>query len=151
MKKETVVALTGSFEAHAQQTENGVEYWLARDLQHLLGYAEWRNFSTAISRAKTACEVSGHLIADHFVGVTKLVDIGSGSAREIDDIMLTRYACYLVAQNGDPQISRRALARGWRLSARLWDSPQMAQMAADEGCVCAYLRSSAKSAAKKTA
>ena len=111
MKSETVATLTGSFEAHAQQTENGVEYWLARDLQHLLGYTEWRNFSTAISRAKTACEVSGHAIADHFVGVTKLVDIGSGTSREIEDILLTRYACYLVAQNGDPKKEEIAFAQ----------------------------------------
>ncbi len=83
MKTELVQALTANFEAHAQQTEGGVEYWLARDLQHLLGYTEWRNFNnTAISKAKTACEVSGHLASDHFVGVNKMVDLGSGSQRE---------------------------------------------------------------------
>ena len=74
MKTELVHSLTETFEGHAQQTESGIEYWLARDLQHLLGYGEWRNFNnTAISKAKTACEVSGHLASDHFVGVTNMV------------------------------------------------------------------------------
>jgi len=112
MKRELVQALTSTFEAHAQQTDNGVEYWLARDLQHLLGYAEWRNFSnTAISKAKTACEISGHAVADHFVDVNKMVDLGSGSQREVDDLMLTRYACYLIAQNGDPRKPEIAFAQ----------------------------------------
>ncbi|MEO5936696.1 MAG: hypothetical protein ABIP81_05740 [Terriglobales bacterium] len=79
MKTEMIQTLTTTFEAHAQQTESGIEYWLARDLQHLLGYDEWRNFNTAVSKAKTACEVSGHGVADHFVGVNKMVDLGSGS------------------------------------------------------------------------
>lgn len=79
MKSELVQTLTLTFEGHAQQTENGVEYWLARDLQHLLGYTEWRDFLTVISKAKTACEVSGHPPSDHFVEVNKMVDIGSGT------------------------------------------------------------------------
>jgi len=94
MKSDQVITLTTTFEGHAQRTEDGVEYWLARDLQHLLGYAEWRNFhQTAISKAKTACEVSGHQVLDHFADVGKMVDLGSSSQRQIDDIMLTRYAC----------------------------------------------------------
>ena len=111
METEMIHTLTATFEAHAHQTENRVEFWLARDLQHLLGYAEWRNFSTVISKAKTACEVSGHPIGDHFVDVNKMVDIGSESRREIDDIMLTRYACYLIAQNGDPRKPEIAFAQ----------------------------------------
>lgn len=111
MKHETVVSLTETFESHAQETDTGIEFWLARDLQHLLGYAEWRNFNTAISKARTACEVAGHHILDHFVDVNKMVDLGSGSQREIDDIMLTRLACYLIAQNGDPRKQQIAFAQ----------------------------------------
>lgn len=111
MKTEIVQTLTDTFEANAQKTDGGIEFWLARDLQHLLGYAEWRNFTTAVSKAKTACEVSGHPISDHFVAVTKMVDLGSGSQREVDDIMLTRYACYLIAQNGDPKKQEIAFAQ----------------------------------------
>lgn len=110
MKHELIVELTGTFEAHAQEA-GGVEFWLARDLQHLLGYKEWRNFVSVINRAKTACEVSDHPIGNHFVDANKMVDLGSGSTREVDDILLTRYACYLVAQNGDPKKKEIAFAQ----------------------------------------
>ncbi len=111
MKKDLILSLTQNFEAHAQQTDAGVEFWLARDLQHLLGYSKWDNFLNVVSKARTACEVSGHVTADHFADVGKMVDLGSGSQREVDDIMLTRYACYLVAQNGDPRKQEIAFAQ----------------------------------------
>lgn len=112
MKTELIEQLTGNFEAHAQRTEVGVEYWLARDLQYLLGYSEWRNFSSGvISKAKIACEVSKHAVVDHFVDVNKMVDLGSGSQRSVDDLMLTRYACYLIAQNGDTRKEPIAFAQ----------------------------------------
>lgn len=111
MKTDLIQTLTASFEAHAQQTDSGIEFWLARDLQHLLGYAKWDNFLNVVSKAKTACEVSGHQATDHFADVGKMVDLGSGSQREVDDIMLTRYACYLIAQNGDPKKSEIAFSQ----------------------------------------
>ena len=111
MKTEIIQSLTSTFEASAQQTEDGVEYWLARDIQHLLGYSKWENFLNVVSKAKTACEVSGHQVSDHFPDVRKMVDLGSGSQREVEDIMLTRYACYLIAQNGDPKKQEIAFAQ----------------------------------------
>jgi len=111
MKTDLIYNLTESFEAHAQETEGGIEFWLARDLQHLLGYSKWDNFLNVVSKAKTACEISEHTIKDHFADVGKMVDLGSGSQREVDDIMLTRYACYLIAQNGDPRKQDIAFAQ----------------------------------------
>ncbi|MES2999901.1 MAG: DNA damage-inducible protein D [Pseudomonadota bacterium] len=111
MKTELIHTLTTSFEGHARQTEGGVEFWLARDIQQLLGYTKWDNFLNVVFKAKTACEVSGHDVADHFADVGKMVDLGSGSQREVDDIMLTRYACYLIAQNGDPKKQEIAFAQ----------------------------------------
>jgi DNA-damage-inducible protein D len=113
MKMDQIVALTETFEGHAQQTEAGVEYWLARDLQHLLGYGKWDNFLNVVSKAKMACEISGGTVADHFADVGKMVDLGSGSQREVDDMMLTRYACYLIAQNGDPKKQEIAFAQAY--------------------------------------
>lgn len=111
MKTEIIQSLTTNFEAHAQRTDQGVEFWLARDIQHLLGYSKWENFLNVLNKAKTACEVSGHVIENHFPDVRKMVDLGSGSQREVDDLMLTRYACYLIAQNGDPRKPEIAFAQ----------------------------------------
>lgn len=111
MKRELVQTLTATFEAHAQKTETGVEYWLARDLQHLLGYDEWRNFTAVLSRARTACDTSGHPAGDHFVDVNKTIQMPKGAVREVPDLMLTRYACYLTAQNGDPRKPEIAFAQ----------------------------------------
>ncbi|MEI6639855.1 MAG: BRO family protein [Chlorobium sp.] len=111
MKPEVIQSLTTTFESCVQKTENGVEYWLARDLQHLLGYGEWRNFSAVISKAKTACEVSDHAATDHFVDVNKTISMPKTAEKEVLDIILIRYACYLIAQNGDPRKQEIAFAQ----------------------------------------
>ena len=112
MKKEIVIQLNKTFEESAY-TQKGVEYWMARELQKLLDYTDWRNFLLVIDKAKIACSKSRQIIADHFVDVNKMVKLGSGSERQIDDIMLTRYACYLIAQNGDPRKEQIAFAQSY--------------------------------------
>jgi DNA-damage-inducible protein D len=112
MDKEIVARLHSSFEEMVHtEPQTGVEYWLARDLQGLLGYTQWRSFEAVIQKAITACENSGYDPKDHFARARKMVDLGSGATREIDDIALSRYACYLIAQNGDPAKEQIAFAQ----------------------------------------
>lgn len=110
MKKEMIKKMYGSFEEAAMHIE-GVECWSARDLQVLLGYSKWENFTKVIEKAKEACRNSGHNVADQFPDVGKLIKGGKGSERQIDDYYLTRYACYLIAQNGDPKKEQIAFAQ----------------------------------------
>ncbi|MDO9319769.1 MAG: DNA damage-inducible protein D [Gammaproteobacteria bacterium] len=99
--------------AQRADTEAGIEFWFARDLQAPLGYTRWENFLTAVQKAITSCKETGFFETDHFRAVTKMVPLGSGSERAVDDFMLTRYACYLIAQNGDPRKVEVAFAQSY--------------------------------------
>jgi DNA-damage-inducible protein D len=112
MKQEIIASLHKSFEDLAKN-EDDVTYWLARDIQPLLEYEEWRNFSAVVEKAKIACQTADQPVENHFVDVNKMVGIGSGTSREINDIKLTRYACYLIAQNGDPSKEAVAFAQSY--------------------------------------
>lgn len=111
MKSSMIYALTENFESFNHQTSDGVDFWMARDIQHLLDYSKWDNFLKVISKAKTSCEVTGHNINDHFVDVKKNIQMPRGGEKTIQDIMLTRYACYLLAQNGDTRKEKIAFAQ----------------------------------------
>lgn len=110
MKKELIEQLFQKFE-NASHLYNNIECWSARDLQEILNYAKWDNFLKVIEKAKKSCENIGEEVQNHFADIGKLVALGSGSEREISDIALTRYACYLIAQNGDSSKSEIAFAQ----------------------------------------
>lgn len=100
MKIEEIQQLFNQFEDTASELD-GVECWSARDLQHLLGYSKWENFEKVIHKAKDSRKNAAESVPDHFPDVRNMINIGKGAERELEDILLTRYACYLIAQNGD--------------------------------------------------
>lgn len=112
MKAEQIKELFAQFEVAASEYE-GIECWSARELQNLLGYSKWENFQKVIDKAKESCRNAGEQITDHFPDVRKMVPIGSGAEKEIDDILLTRYACYLIAQNGDSRKEEISFAQNY--------------------------------------
>ena len=110
MKKELITELFEKFE-HACYLYNDLECWSARDMQEILGYSKWDNFIKVIDKAKDSCKNSGEEISDHFADIGKMVSLDSGAERQVEDFAFTRYACYLVAQNGDPAKSEIAFAQ----------------------------------------
>ncbi len=110
MKKELIAELFIQFEQAAYEYK-GIECWSARELQQIFAYTDWRNFLKVVEKAKAACENAGEKVSDHFVDVNKMIDLAKGAQREIEDIALTRYACYLIAQNGDPSKPSVAFAQ----------------------------------------
>ncbi len=118
MDKQSIIQYKSAFDAietyiESDNRKEHIEVWFARDLQKVLGYARWENFQTAINRAVESCNTQGVNVDDHFREVTKMVKLGSGAEREVKDYMLTRYACYLIAQNGDPKKEEVAFAQSY--------------------------------------
>ena len=114
MDKKEVLVLKSKFDELAHVDNNtGIEFWYARELQAAFNYSQWRRFSEVIEKAKVSCKTSGNIVQNHFADVGKMVDLGSGASREITDVKLTRYACYLIAQNGDPRKEEIAFAQSY--------------------------------------
>lgn len=114
MDTQEVSLLKSKFDELAHVDENtGIEFWYARELQEAFSYSQWRRFNEVIEKAKLSCKVSGNIVSNHFADVGKMVDLGSGATREIADVKLTRYACYLIAQNGDPRKEEIAFAQSY--------------------------------------
>lgn len=114
MEKSKITAIKSQFDDTIHILDDtDVEYWLARELMPLLGYERWENFEKAIARSMESCQTSETPVSDHFREVTKMVQLGSGAKRSVKDYMLTRYACYLIAQNGDPKKEEIAFAQSY--------------------------------------
>lgn len=114
MDKQEISLLKSKFDELAHVDEStGIEFWYARELQAAFSYSQWRRFNEVIEKAKLSCNVSGNIVGNHFADVGKMVDLGSGATREIADVKLTRYACYLIAQNGDPRKEEIAFAQSY--------------------------------------
>jgi DNA-damage-inducible protein D len=112
MEKQIITKLTKNFEDYASKAD-GIEFWFARDLKNLLGYEQWRNFLSVIEKAKESCKNAGNDISNHFANVSQTIAMPKGATKEIEDYMLTRYACYLIAQNGDPRKEEIAFAQSY--------------------------------------
>lgn len=114
MDKQEISLLKSKFDELAHVDEStGIEFWYARELQAAFSYSQWRRFNEVVEKAKLSCNVSGNIVSNHFADVGKMVDLGSGATREIADVKLTRYACYLIAQNGDPRKEEIAFAQSY--------------------------------------